>query len=458
MEQKYFKLFLVLMCLSLAAARARASSDDADVYFNAGTEKYLQGNFTESIENLEKAQSLDPKNKKINEFMVKILLEAATQNHMTRNYRQAMVYLEKAKKLDPENPKVLELYQLTHGLLNPEAEKTVSTERNDRIQKNAVVRRDDRITEEAAEARQRTAARQSAVTVRKDTVAASPREERQIGGGPLLFEPGRLKGWHVWMFIAVLLFTSFATVILFIMLLFKYREAANYRMQFIGMEEDLKNAVEGKNSSIIELEKVRESVKYEHQMAENLQKDIKEKEKKDEERLKTEIDSKTREIEERVRAEMRLKIKPDSGQKENFINHQQERFMKYVSDTSTPAEAESDPVLAAARERIALMAQNLYEYAPGAAVDFITKMARSENPAIRTNIVQALANIAKPETFELLFELCGDTDPRVKREVLRNLKALTQKIAAGTISMDATIAEKVKYYLNKEKDRGEWIF
>ena len=42
------------------------------MYFNAGTEKYLQGNFTESIENLEKAQALDPSNKKIKEFMVKI--------------------------------------------------------------------------------------------------------------------------------------------------------------------------------------------------------------------------------------------------------------------------------------------------------------------------------------------------------------------------------------------------
>ena len=92
--------------------------------------------------------------------------------------------------------------------------------------------------------------------------------------------------------------------------------------------------------------------------------------------------------------------------------------MKYVSDTSAPEEAETDPVLASARERIALMAQNLYEYAPSAAVDFITKMVKNDNPSIRTNIVQALANIAKPETFEMLFELYNDNDLHVKREVL----------------------------------------
>ena len=74
------------------------------------------------------------------------------------------------------------------------------------------------------------------------------------------------------------------------------------------------------------------------------------------------------------------------------------------------------------------MAQNLYEYAPGTAVDFMTKMARNENPLIRTNIVQALANISKPETLELLFELYDDSDMQVKREVLKNLKLLNQKI------------------------------
>ncbi len=119
---------IITACLLLSAAFVWASSDDANIYFNAGTEKYLQGNFTESIENLEKAQALDPGNGKIKEFMVKILLEAGTQNHMTRNYRQAYIYLEKAHKLDPDNPKVTEMFTLTKSLLNPTAEKIAPKE------------------------------------------------------------------------------------------------------------------------------------------------------------------------------------------------------------------------------------------------------------------------------------------------------------------------------------------
>jgi HEAT repeat protein len=144
------------------------------------------------------------------------------------------------------------------------------------------------------------------------------------------------------------------------------------------------------------------------------------------------------------------------GQKEKFVQHQEEKFTKYVNDIATP-EAEADPILASARDRIALMAQNLYEYAPGAAVEFITKIAKNENPLIRTNIVQALANIAKPETFDLLFELYDDSDLRVKREVLRNLKILNQRVLTGEITVEEPVAEEINALLTQEKGKGEWI-
>ncbi len=279
-----------------------------------------------------------------------------------------------------------------------------------------------------------------------------------MGKGPVVFDPARLKEWQIWFFILLLLGTSLSTVILFTMWLYRSREAKNYMRQFIGMEEDLRSAVENSNSCRVELEKAKESIKYEHQIAENLQNELKETNKKDEQRIKMAIELKTKETEERVKSEMVAKMRTDGGQKEHFINHQQERFMKYISDTSTPEEAESDPVLASARERIALMAQNLYEYAPVAAVDFIKKMVKSDNPSIRTNIVQALANIARQETFEMLFDLYNDSDPRVKREVLRNLKSLNQKIMAGTLTLDSKLGSKIKLLINEEKDRGEWIF
>jgi hypothetical protein len=264
--------------------------------------------------------------------------------------------------------------------------------------------------------------------------------------------------WHFFALIFLLLGASLLSVIFFLMWLYRSREAANYMRQFIGMEEDLKNAVESANSCRIELEKSRESLRYERQISENLQKELREAGKNSEEKIRAEIELKTREAESKVRAKLWGRMNGDGAQKEHFITHQQERFMKYVSDTSSPEESEEDSILSSARERIALMAQNLYEYSPSAAVEFIAKMARNDNPAIRTNIVQALANIAKPETFEMLFELYSDKDQRVKREVLRNLKALNQKISAGSISVGPETAEKVKFLLTEEKDKGEWIF
>ena len=462
MGRKCLNWVLMLVLLLFTALYVRAASDDANIYFNAGTEKYLQGNFTESIDNLEKAQALDPGNTKIKEFMVKILLEAGTQNHMTRNYRQAFIYLDKAHKLDPENAKVTEMYTLTKSLLNPSAEKVAPKEAvGTPVQKSIEKKRTDSILmEEAAAARQQlraAAVQQNAQKVR--TQADEFAQKVQQGGkGAVMFDLARLKEWHIWSFIYLLLGTSLATIILFIMWLFSSRELNNYKRQFSGMEQDMKNAVENANTYKVELEKAKESVKYEHQIREKLQKELTEIVNKDEQHMKTVLDLKTKDMEEKVRAEIAVKMRSAGGQKEHFINHQQERFMKYVSDTSAPEETESDPVLASARERIALMAQNLYEYAPGAAVDFIKKMVKSENPSIRTNIVQALANIARVETLEMLFDLYNDSDQRVKREVLRNLKSLNQKIATGALSLDAAIAAKVKLLINEEKDRGEWIF
>ena len=78
---KLKEIFLLFAFLWIALPGAlRGASDEGNVYFNAATENYLQGNFTTAIENLEKAQAAEPENPKIKNFMVKILLEAATQN------------------------------------------------------------------------------------------------------------------------------------------------------------------------------------------------------------------------------------------------------------------------------------------------------------------------------------------------------------------------------------------
>lgn len=456
MELKIRSLLAVAGCLILLLPFLNAATEEANVFFNAGTEKYLQGNYTEAVNNLEKAQTADPDNSRIKDFMVKILLEASTQNHLTRNYRQALAYLEKAQKIAPDNAKVQEMYKMTMELVNPTDEKTAKSETGVQ-QKNteAVVKRDKLpdVIEPIKTQKQPDLVRQA----EKKFQEMIERQETRKKKGFLSDAVGGIKETYIIIFLVWTLLVTMASFIFFIIAYMKYREAEGYKIRSAPLEIELNAVKEEKNTLLVELEKTKERYRYEHQAVEGLQKDAVENKKLDEKRFKAELDAKAGEIEQRIRAEMQVQYSADKGQKESFMRHQENRFMKYVSDTSAP-EAEADPVLSSARERIALMAQNLYEYDPVAALDFITKMATNTNPLVRTNIVQALANISKPETFGLLFMLYDDADPRVKREVLRNLKMLNQKSATGVISLEEPVTERIRSLIAKEKDRGEWIF
>lgn len=110
------------------------------------------------------------------------------------------------------------------------------------------------------------------------------------------------------------------------------------------------------------------------------------------------------------------------------------------------------------RERIAVMAQNLNEYNPGEALNFLSNMAENPNPIIRSNAVYALAQLATPETIDILFGLNSDPDERVKGEVLKNLKILEEKVGNKDVSIDPVVEHKLKYLLASEKSKSEWIF
>ncbi|MBN1823699.1 MAG: tetratricopeptide repeat protein [Endomicrobiales bacterium] len=422
-----------------------SQSEEAEVYFNAGTEKYLQGNFTEAVENLEKAQALDPKNTKIKELMVKILLEGATQNHISRNYRQAMIYLEKARALDPGNRKVDEMYKLTRELLNPTEEKIIKREKKpDKIPQgtmDAEKQNKEAVTKQAAKT-----ARQVREKKKAQADSIKKKVKKYEAPGP----PAAGKKGHM-LSPAVIA----AAIALFFLALCLYSVVviSGLKRRISGMKADIRNFKDEKNNLVIELEKFKERLKYEHQMVENLTADIKESNKIQEEHINREIDNYKRHLEMKYRSDMIKKQKPLADE---FMQYHQKTFENVLSETSEPI-GESEPALDSARERIALMAQNLYEYAPGAATDFVNRMVKNENPLIRTNIVQALAYIARPETLEILFKMYNDKDLRVKREVLKNLKMLKQKAAAGAIYLKPEALEKVNALLEQEKSKGEWI-
>ena len=109
---------ILLVILFLLAFPHHAAASEVEIYFNAGVEKYLQGDYSNAINNLEKALDFEPENNSIKKFLLKIFIEAATQYSLEHKYSEAMSYLEKAKKRFPDDRKIDELYRVTKGILS----------------------------------------------------------------------------------------------------------------------------------------------------------------------------------------------------------------------------------------------------------------------------------------------------------------------------------------------------
>jgi len=448
---------IALLFLGIAAAFTSppacfaASSDDASIYFNAGTEKYLQGDFTSAVELLEKAQAADPANSKIKEFITKILLEAATQNHMNHNYRQAFEYLKKAQNIAPENQKVQEMYKLTSDLLTRSQEKTApaaDTKAADTVHSRPPEPYSEKAPANPGPKQKAPPVKEYAVAARQPQAAAVTVDnhfyERTARDYPFTLFTAAVAG--------AILFLAF-----FILYLKKAYELSGILKKLNESLNTVQQLHDEKNALIVDLEKTKERSKYEHQIAEQYQRELKDKNRLDEERLKMELEIRTRQIEEKIKAEISGKTSVKSGGQEGFLHQQQAKFLEYLGALPATDNA-SSPALESARERIALMAENLYEYAPAAAVDFLNKMARNTNPLIRANVIQALARVASVQTMEILFELYNDTDQRVKREVLKQLKQLDKKSTERTVNLEQYLHERIKSILDEEKEKGEWIF
>ncbi|MFH1369032.1 MAG: HEAT repeat domain-containing protein [Elusimicrobiota bacterium] len=424
-----------------------ASSDEADIYFNSAMEKYLQGNFTSAVEDLEKAQLLDPQNAKINEFSVKILLEAASQNHMSRNYKQAFEYLKKAQKIDPSNPKVQEMYQLTQELLSPGREQTIPREKKQSLLPSKA--------EETADIKKQPAQAKKTV-VSNTTPSKKPKLSLPATVLPAAPKASGLPA----VYILLIIWAGSATVILVILwviLASKVKTIKNTVAKLRETEDKFYRTSDARNILNIELERIRESVKYERDAAERLRNEIKENKKRDEERYRLEMELKTKQIEERVRSEMIRKQTGKPAQQDAFVHQQQAKVLEYMGD-SVQAGDSTSPALEAIRERIASMAQNLHDYAPAAAMNFLKQMMTNENPLVRANVVLALSRISKSDTIELLLNLIEDKDDIVKREVIKNLKLIKRRVDAGTLEISETHKTRIQSLLDDELTKGEWIF
>jgi hypothetical protein len=450
---KHKKNFRVLRVLSYGARRLIcltgvflllgvficSASDKADIYFNAGTEKYLQGDYISAIENLEKAQAEDPGNGRITEFMVKILSEAATQQQLKRDYKKAMEYLEKAKALSPLDPSINEMYDLNRDILSknkpasgPVEKLAVSAGREEAPVSRAqplkqIEPRTSRLPEKVQETKK----------YQEKTIPKAALIEPENGKSRTKQATAAGAGTYV---ISVLIA---AAVFLFLRVVFLTRGVQKLikRMELLKTE---------KNEYFVELEKNRERVKYEHNLVESLSKDLGESRNR-EGKAQAKLEQKNMEL---LSQQDRIRMKPQDV----FSKQQQAKVMEYLGDTTLKSEENSSPALESARDRIALMSQNLFDYSPRAALDFLRQTLGSPNALMRANVAKALVQIARPETIDMLCELYLDKDLRVKREALKNLKEMVARIEAGSINVDDSLLQKIRGILDDERSRGEWVF
>lgn len=185
-----------------------------------------------------------------------------------------------------------------------------------------------------------------------------------------------------------------------------------------------------------------------------LQKEIKDekahKNKQLEEQLKMNMDIQYRYLREILKSNVRDR---DAAN----IHSQKAKVLELIGDT-THIDEESSTAISGARERIANQLEILYKESPVACREFLSNMVQNPNPLIRANIVKSLAKFKDEKILNMLFSLIDDSDPRVKREVLRELKGLRLKIESGLLTPPEDCKKKIERLIEDEKSRTEWIF
>jgi len=94
-----------------------SQQSDTDPYFISGVSKYLEGEYQEAIPLLEKAFETNKKNKKIEQFFIKALVETAIICITKNEYKDASYYFEKALKINPKDEKLQRMLKKTQVLI-----------------------------------------------------------------------------------------------------------------------------------------------------------------------------------------------------------------------------------------------------------------------------------------------------------------------------------------------------
>ncbi len=414
----------LLFLLSTFTNHLSASSEEARIFLNAATEVYIRGDFDSAVSNIEKALSLAPENQRIKDFGSKIFYDGAKSLHISRNYRKAFQYLQRAVELNPDDGRIRELHDVTRDLLESAAP--------------GIERREKPPPEPLAPSQKRAVAAQRAPTVVKYQPAPPPAEK------PVL-SPMYL----------ITFVSSFAlNSIMLAAIVFFFSRIKKLKKENSLTVSQLKEAESEKMKTTVEFEKMKESLKYEQNAVIKLQKELKDeramKNKQFEQQLKFGMDIRQMHLGELLKSGVKNK-------QEAEIHSRRAKVCELIGDASCIDE-ESSSSLEMIRERIAMQSLDLYKTSPSACFEFLKEMASNPNPLVRANIAKALSNLAKPESIELLLVLVEDPFDKVKREALRELKNLKNKIDSGKVTLSPAYFERIKKAIEDEKSAARWIF
>ncbi len=431
------KIFLLFFIISNTIfADNNIKKQDIELYYNVAVEKYVQNDYEKTIEYMEKIYLISQEQKYKN-FIVKVLYEAANKEYMIRNYSKAFEYLEKSKKYTQTDERINQLKVVLQDLLSKQQQEVKMLKSKFVSEQKPEEKVSDDIKKETKSLEKKVVANPISEKVKPEVV---PEKEEKN------FSVKNNKNIYVWIIIIqLLIFLILSTIIFFIKL----------------TNQKLNNTIKNYEIKISLLEK--EKIKLQQTNLDLLSKV--EKYKENEDLYKKNLDDYKNEIKEKMEQinllqkqliDLTSKPKMVSYGIDNFLQKKHKEIIGYI--TENPKEEQSEFDIEASRSRIALMLKNLYELNPSKALESIVNLATNKNPMIRINIVQGLIEIATEETFNILLNLYSDPDERVRREVIKRLWILKQKIDNNAIVLNDNIKSKVIEIVQYEKRKGEWIF
>jgi tetratricopeptide (TPR) repeat protein len=417
---------------------------DVELYYNAAVEKYVKNDYDRAIEYMEKVYSLSAQQKYKN-FIIKILYEAANKSYMMQDYKKAYSYTEKAKKYAPDDEKINQLHSVLEDLLS-KLDKEIKKPKKDQPSNSLQVEKKEPVLEKKSFPEKK-------VVEPPTQQSISPQlQEMLTKYQSMVLENNKLKKENV--FIKRIIFfetTLFVAVTIFLLILVfvntKKLEVVsnNYETKIVLLQKENKTLSETNEIFKSEIDRLKKSEDWYKKSLEDTQTELKQK-------------VATIEMLQKQLVELSSKPKPVSYKADDLIKQKHNEIVGYISQRPMYEEDQSEFDVEASRNRVALMLKNLYELNPAKAMKSIISMATNENPIIRINIVQGLIEIASNETFEILKKLYSDPDERVRREVIKRLWQLKQKIDRNEVFLKENLKNMVIEIVQTEKRKGEWLF